>query len=195
MACLWTINHCLNHQYESSGFPVRVVFSYFPEPSAPPQDVAVEVMSTTTVLVQWLPPPEQHWNGQLTGYKLRYKPKQGYALVSLPLLPYPLFPPLSIPLPLSGLSSPLFPCLSLPCLSLSPLPLSLTHASLSPLFLPLSKPLPLSGIAPSFPSFSPLSIPLSGVSPLSLSFLLSPLSSVPLPSCPPPLWSIPFVTL
>lgn len=44
-------------------------------PGAPPRNVTAEATSTHSVLVQWSPPPVDRQNGVITGYKLRYKPR------------------------------------------------------------------------------------------------------------------------
>ncbi|XP_037094900.1 neogenin-like, partial [Pollicipes pollicipes] len=46
-------------------------------PSETPQNITVETASDTSVVVHWEPPPPEHRNGQLTGYKIRYKPQAG----------------------------------------------------------------------------------------------------------------------
>lgn len=43
---------------------------YFPVPSAPPENVHVETLNETTAYVRWSPPPPQHFNGNLLGYKV-----------------------------------------------------------------------------------------------------------------------------
>ncbi|CAJ0569894.1 unnamed protein product, partial [Mesorhabditis spiculigera] len=45
-------------------------------PSAAPEDVAVEPESSTAIRVTWKPPPKNAHNGQLTGYRIKYKTKQ-----------------------------------------------------------------------------------------------------------------------
>ncbi|CAJ0572847.1 unnamed protein product, partial [Mesorhabditis spiculigera] len=45
-------------------------------PSAAPEDVAVEPESSTAIRVTWKAPPKNAHNGQLTGYRIKYKTKQ-----------------------------------------------------------------------------------------------------------------------
>ncbi|XP_075713847.1 neogenin isoform X3 [Rhinoderma darwinii] len=42
-------------------------------PSAAPQNLTLEVRSSQSILVQWQPPPAGTQNGQIVGYKLRYR--------------------------------------------------------------------------------------------------------------------------
>ncbi|XP_073725123.1 neogenin isoform X2 [Misgurnus anguillicaudatus] len=42
-------------------------------PSAPPQNLTLEVLNSTCIMVRWQPPPLGTMNGELTGYKLRYR--------------------------------------------------------------------------------------------------------------------------
>ncbi|XP_075064418.1 neogenin isoform X3 [Mixophyes fleayi] len=42
-------------------------------PSAAPQNLTLEVRSSQSILVQWQPPPVGTQNGQIVGYKLRYR--------------------------------------------------------------------------------------------------------------------------
>ncbi|XP_063782552.1 neogenin isoform X12 [Pseudophryne corroboree] len=42
-------------------------------PSAAPQNLTLEVRSSQSILVQWQPPPLGTQNGQIVGYKLRYR--------------------------------------------------------------------------------------------------------------------------
>uniref|UniRef100_A0A9J7XFL9 Neogenin 1 n=1 Tax=Cyprinus carpio carpio TaxID=630221 RepID=A0A9J7XFL9_CYPCA len=42
-------------------------------PSAPPQNLTLEVLNSTSIMVHWQPPPPGTLNGELTGYKLRYR--------------------------------------------------------------------------------------------------------------------------
>ncbi|KAM4747055.1 neogenin isoform 1-T1 [Rhinophrynus dorsalis] len=42
-------------------------------PSASPQNLTLEVRSSQSILVQWQPPPLGTQNGQIVGYKLRYR--------------------------------------------------------------------------------------------------------------------------
>ena len=41
-------------------------------PTAPPQDVRGQAVNSRKVSVSWSPPPEQHRNGRLVGYRVRY---------------------------------------------------------------------------------------------------------------------------
>ena len=51
-----------------------VFFFYFLAPplvpSAPPQDVSGEALSAVSIQVTWRPPPKEHQNGNITGYKI-----------------------------------------------------------------------------------------------------------------------------
>ncbi|KPU76720.1 uncharacterized protein Dana_GF13393, isoform C [Drosophila ananassae] len=42
-------------------------------PSEPPNNVSLEVTSSTSITVHWEPPAEEDRNGQITGYKIRYR--------------------------------------------------------------------------------------------------------------------------
>ncbi|XP_057183411.1 neogenin-like isoform X2 [Triplophysa rosa] len=42
-------------------------------PSASPQNVTLEVLNSTSIMVRWQPPPSGSLNGELMGYKLRYR--------------------------------------------------------------------------------------------------------------------------
>ncbi|XP_070134278.1 neogenin isoform X1 [Drosophila bipectinata] len=42
-------------------------------PSEPPNNVSLEVTSSTSITVHWEPPEEEDRNGQITGYKIRYR--------------------------------------------------------------------------------------------------------------------------
>ncbi|KAG8576269.1 hypothetical protein GDO81_009816 [Engystomops pustulosus] len=42
-------------------------------PSAAPQNLTLEVRSSQSILIQWQPPPAGSQNGQIVGYKLRYR--------------------------------------------------------------------------------------------------------------------------
>ncbi|VDK77158.1 unnamed protein product [Litomosoides sigmodontis] len=42
-------------------------------PSLPPSDVRAKPISTTSILVQWMPLPAEDRNGILTGYRIKYK--------------------------------------------------------------------------------------------------------------------------
>ncbi|KAG1651101.1 Roundabout 2 [Nymphon striatum] len=48
----------------------RVVQTEEDVPSAPPGDLNVKMLNLTSVLVHWYPPPPQHRNGQLNGYRI-----------------------------------------------------------------------------------------------------------------------------
>ncbi|XP_061190970.1 neogenin-like isoform X3 [Saccostrea echinata] len=43
------------------------------KPSEPPQNATLETASSTSLIVRWDPPPPDHQNGIITGYKIRYK--------------------------------------------------------------------------------------------------------------------------
>lgn len=42
-------------------------------PSAAPQNLTLDVLNSTSIMVRWQPPPAGSLNGELTGYKLRYR--------------------------------------------------------------------------------------------------------------------------
>lgn len=43
------------------------------QPTAPPSNITAEVTSSSSLTVRWEPPPLEHQNGVLTGYKIRYR--------------------------------------------------------------------------------------------------------------------------
>lgn len=47
--------------------------TYSSTPSEPPNNVTLEVTSSTSITIHWEPPPEEERNGQITGYKIRYR--------------------------------------------------------------------------------------------------------------------------
>ncbi|XP_029408057.2 neogenin isoform X6 [Bactrocera dorsalis] len=49
------------------------VRTYSSTPTEPPNNVTLEVTSSTSVTVHWEPPAEEERNGQITGYKIRYR--------------------------------------------------------------------------------------------------------------------------
>lgn len=49
--------------------------TYSDKPSEPPQNATLETASSTSLIVRWEPPPPEHQNGKITGYKIRYKMK------------------------------------------------------------------------------------------------------------------------
>jgi hypothetical protein len=42
-------------------------------PAAAPRNVAASARSSTSVMVQWQPPPPDQWNGDILGYVVRYR--------------------------------------------------------------------------------------------------------------------------
>ncbi|XP_029000771.1 neogenin 1a isoform X3 [Betta splendens] len=42
-------------------------------PSAPPQNLTLEVQNSKSILLRWQPPPLNGQNGEITGYKIRYR--------------------------------------------------------------------------------------------------------------------------
>lgn len=44
------------------------------EPMAPPTDVVLEVRSSKSIFVSWMPPPRHQWNGNITGHYINYRP-------------------------------------------------------------------------------------------------------------------------
>ncbi|BFG03461.1 neogenin [Drosophila madeirensis] len=49
------------------------VKTYSSTPSEPPNNVTLEVTSSSSITVHWEPPAEEDRNGQITGYKIRYR--------------------------------------------------------------------------------------------------------------------------
>ncbi|KAH8270881.1 hypothetical protein KR018_011285, partial [Drosophila ironensis] len=49
------------------------VKTYSSTPSEPPNNVSLEVTSSSSITVHWEPPAEEDRNGQITGYKIRYR--------------------------------------------------------------------------------------------------------------------------
>ncbi|XP_026841253.1 neogenin isoform X6 [Drosophila persimilis] len=49
------------------------VKTYSATPSEPPNNVTLEVTSSSSITVHWEPPAEEDRNGQITGYKIRYR--------------------------------------------------------------------------------------------------------------------------
>uniref|UniRef100_A0A8C1LFT5 Neogenin 1a n=1 Tax=Cyprinus carpio TaxID=7962 RepID=A0A8C1LFT5_CYPCA len=49
------------------------VRTYSDVPSAPPQNMTVEVLNSKSIMVRWQPPPADAQNGEITGYKIRYR--------------------------------------------------------------------------------------------------------------------------
>ena len=44
-------------------------------PADPPQNISLEAASSTSIIVRWEPPPKESQNGIITGYKIRWRPK------------------------------------------------------------------------------------------------------------------------
>lgn len=42
-------------------------------PSLPPVDISCESMGSSVIVIKWKPPPRDHWNGQLKGYRIGYR--------------------------------------------------------------------------------------------------------------------------
>ena len=42
-------------------------------PAAAPRNVVASARSSTSVMVQWQPPPAEQWNGEILGYHIRYR--------------------------------------------------------------------------------------------------------------------------
>uniref|UniRef100_A0A8C1PE45 Neogenin 1a n=1 Tax=Cyprinus carpio TaxID=7962 RepID=A0A8C1PE45_CYPCA len=49
------------------------VRTYSDVPSAPPQNTTFEVLNSKSIMVRWQPPPADAQNGEITGYKIRYR--------------------------------------------------------------------------------------------------------------------------
>ncbi|XP_051503847.1 neogenin-like isoform X10 [Myxocyprinus asiaticus] len=47
--------------------------TYSDVPSAPPQNLTVEVLNSKSIMVRWQPPPADAQNGEISGYKIRYR--------------------------------------------------------------------------------------------------------------------------
>lgn len=53
---------------------IRNVYEKFAVPSMPPEDVRCAALSSQSLQITWQPPPTEHCNGLLQGYKLTYEP-------------------------------------------------------------------------------------------------------------------------
>ncbi|XP_067312783.1 neogenin 1a [Pseudorasbora parva] len=49
------------------------VRTYSDVPSAPPQNMTVEVLNSKSIMIRWQPPPADAQNGEINGYKIRYR--------------------------------------------------------------------------------------------------------------------------
>uniref|UniRef100_A0A673NET8 Neogenin 1a n=1 Tax=Sinocyclocheilus rhinocerous TaxID=307959 RepID=A0A673NET8_9TELE len=49
------------------------VRTYCDVPSAPPQNMTFEVLNSKSIMVRWQPPPADAQNGEIIGYKIRYR--------------------------------------------------------------------------------------------------------------------------
>ncbi|CAM4531933.1 unnamed protein product [Leuciscus chuanchicus] len=49
------------------------VRTYSDVPSAPPQNMTVEVLNSKSIMIRWQPPPADAQNGEIIGYKIRYR--------------------------------------------------------------------------------------------------------------------------
>ncbi|KAJ6222590.1 hypothetical protein RDWZM_001135, partial [Blomia tropicalis] len=58
---------------KSSASPTITFTTGEEEPSAPPNDIAVEPLGPTTIRITWRSPPIENWNGDIKGYYLGYK--------------------------------------------------------------------------------------------------------------------------
>uniref|UniRef100_A0A8C3Y3L3 Neogenin 1 n=1 Tax=Catharus ustulatus TaxID=91951 RepID=A0A8C3Y3L3_CATUS len=56
-------------------------------PSAPPQNLTLEVRNSKSILLQWQPPPAGTHSGQITGYKIRYRKVSRKRFCGVPVLP------------------------------------------------------------------------------------------------------------
>lgn len=50
------------------------MYEKFTVPSMPPEDVRCAALSSQSLQITWQPPPTEHCNGLLQGYKLTYEP-------------------------------------------------------------------------------------------------------------------------
>ena len=85
---LTSTSHELNNLKKFSAYSFRVVAfnsngagvntdevearTYSDVPSEPPQNVTLEIVSASSIIVKWEPPPDDALNGIITGYKIRY---------------------------------------------------------------------------------------------------------------------------
>ena len=58
-----------------------VAKTYSAVPSEPPANVTLEASSSTSVIIRWEPPPVEDRNGQITGYKIKYRNKNKKGLL------------------------------------------------------------------------------------------------------------------
>ena len=56
---------------ETPGF--NCLFSILPAPSGPPVGLVGSARSASQIMIQWQPPEEEHRNGMITGYVVRYR--------------------------------------------------------------------------------------------------------------------------
>lgn len=49
---------------------VKLAMTQEDVPSGPPENVHVGMINSTSAFVRWAPPPKNHHNGQLVGYKV-----------------------------------------------------------------------------------------------------------------------------
>ncbi|XP_055311866.1 neogenin isoform X2 [Sitodiplosis mosellana] len=57
------------------------VKTFSSEPSESPLNVTLEATSSTSITVRWQPPPPEEQNGQITGYKIRYRKQKKHVQV------------------------------------------------------------------------------------------------------------------
>ncbi|XP_078327626.1 neogenin-like isoform X5 [Crassostrea virginica] len=65
----------VNENGEGLGTREVTAKTYSDQPSEAPQNATLETASSTSLIVRWDPPPPDHRNGVITGYKIRYKKK------------------------------------------------------------------------------------------------------------------------
>lgn len=53
------------------------------EPSGAPRNVTLEVGGASIIAVRWVSPPDLELNGQITGYKIRYKQKDRFVMAHI----------------------------------------------------------------------------------------------------------------
>lgn len=71
---IYSLRMISKNSYGRGPFSAIVKFVTKPEaPSFPPTDISAESMGSTVIVIKWKPPPKDHWNGQLKGYRVGYR--------------------------------------------------------------------------------------------------------------------------